>query len=645
MKMRVGSLVLGLVVALYAMPAVAQTRDAAKAPTGTGSIAGVVMTDATPSRPVRRAFVVLGGGSALKLPATAITDDNGAFVFTDLPVGAFTLVASRVAFVPSAYGTKTQGRGSGVPISVGPGQRVTGITLKLLKGSVIAGTVRDSFGRPAADTELILMAVQTVNGRRKVAPLLQSQRTDGRGEYRIYGLPPGEYLVRAQPQPRLGAGDLRPTTAAEVEWAKLAAAAQGGSVPEPPGTGRPVTLAPTYYPGVSDIAAATPIALGAAEERVGIDFATQMVPVASISGRVIGPDGNPPRNANATLQLAQTSGTTIIDQLMGMGLSIGGGLRVAPDGRLSGSGITPGKYKLVVRGAPGGGEEPRGATASPFAAANAMPSAVSAMMGQALGTSTLWASEDLTIDGTDITGLEMRLQPGVTLTGTMVFEGEDPQAPVDASRAGVTLNPVSREAGGPLAMLTGMLQGSFGRVTKERMFTVNGISPDTYRVSFQAPGAMPGMFAAAAAPVAGGWVVKSAMLNGKDLADVPLEIRDTDVSGVVVTFTRLQTEIAGRVQDAAGRGVGGFPIVVFSADRSAWHSGSRRVLSAKPSNDGSYKVTGLPAGEYYVAALTELDPNDLADSSFLEELIASAFKITLAEGEKKVQDLKLGGGI
>lgn len=638
MKMR-NALLTCVATALFTWPAAAQTRDTAKTPIGTGSISGVVMTDATPSRPVRRAFVVLGGGAALKIPTTAITDDNGAFSFRELPVGAFTLVASRVAYVPTAYGAKTQGRGSGVPISVGPGQHVTGLTLKMLKGSVITGTLRDSFGRPAADVELILMVVQNTNGRRKMTPLLQSNRTDGRGEYRVYGLPPGEYVVRAQPQPRLGAGDLRPTTAAEVEWARLAAAAQGTAPPEPPPTGRPVTSAPTYYPGVSDVAGATPITLGPAEERVGVDFATQLVPVAAISGRVIGPDGLPPRNPQATLQLAQTAGSSIIDQLIGMGMGLAS-VRVGADGRLSGSGIAPGKYKLVVRGAPGGGEAPRTLPASPLMPA--MPAAVSSMLGQAMGTSTLWASEDLTIDGNDINGIEMRLQAGVTVSGTMVFEGEDPQSPVDAARVGVSLSPASREAGGPLAMLTGMLQSSNGRVTKERTFSVDGVAPDAYRASFQAPGAMPQMFGGGAGT--GGWVVKSAMLNGKDLADASLDVRDSDISGIVVTFTRAQTEISGRVQDAAGRGIGGFPIVVFTTDRSLWYSGSRRVISAKPSSDGTYKVSGLRPGEYYVSALTELDPNDLYDPTFLEELMATSFKLTLAEGEKKVQDLKLGSG-
>ena len=83
----------------------------------------------------------------------------------------------------------------------------------------------------------------------------------------------------------------------------------------------------------------------------------------------------------------------------------------------------------------------------------------------------------------------------------------------------------------------------------------------------------------------------------------------------------------------------GFPIVLFPADRALWVSGSRRIVSAKPASDGRYKVAGLPAGEYYLCALTELDPNDLYDPAYLDQIVAGAFKLTLTEGEKKTQDL------
>ena len=72
---------------------------------------------------------------------------------------------------------------------------------------------------------------------------------------------------------------------------------------------------------------------------------------------------------------------------------------------------------------------------------------------------------------------------------------------------------------------------------------------------------------------------------------------------------------------------------------------TRRIQQARPASDGKYKVVGLPPGEYYVCAVTDLDPEDLYNSSFLDQLrAATQFKVTLGDGEKKVQDLRLGGG-
>jgi hypothetical protein len=68
------------------------------------------------------------------------------------------------------------------------------------------------------------------------------------------------------------------------------------------------------------------------------------------------------------------------------------------------------------------------------------------------------------------------------------------------------------------------------------------------------------------------------------------------------------------------------------------------VTSAKPASDGTYRVRGLPPGQYYVCALSELDPNDLLDPSFLEQLAGASFTLTLAPGEARTQDLRLGGG-
>jgi hypothetical protein len=141
------------------------------------------------------------------------------------------------------------------------------------------------------------------------------------------------------------------------------------------------------------------------------------------------------------------------------------------------------------------------------------------------------------------------------------------------------------------------------------------------------------------------WTLKSAMLNGRDVSDEAFVLRpNEDVTGLVVTMTDRPTELSGIVTDGSGRPAPGFPIMVFSTDRAYWTPGSRRVQQARPASDGRYRLAGLPAGEYFVCALTDLDRSQLYDPAFLESLVSGSFKITLADGEKKTQDLKLASG-
>jgi hypothetical protein len=152
---------------------------------------------------------------------------------------------------------------------------------------------------------------------------------------------------------------------------------------------------------------------------------------------------------------------------------------------------------------------------------------------------------------------------------------------------------------------------------------------------------MPGM----GAMFSSGWTLKSVMADGRDIADAVLEMKPgVNVSNVVVTFTDRPAELSGSVVDGAGRVTPSFPIVVFSTDRAYWTQASRRVQTARPSSDGQFKVTGLPAGEYYVCAVTAVDRTEQYDPAFLEQLVPVAFKIKIADGEKQTVNLKLGGG-
>jgi hypothetical protein len=267
------------------------------------------------------------------------------------------------------------------------------------------------------------------------------------------------------------------------------------------------------------------------------------------------------------------------------------------------SGVAPGQYTLVAR--TGSGQ--RGA-----AAAEA-------------GAPTLWSVIDLTVDGADRADLALRLLPGLTVTGRYVFDG-DSAAPVDP--AALNLSLVATRP------LTGVSSTFRAAVQPGGTFRVPSLAPGSYLMRADLPPSSNGAR----------WVLKSAMVNGRDLADRPIAAAadGTQLAGVVVTFTDRPSEISGRLIDASGRPVTRYSIVVVTRDRSLWLPSARRIRASQPATDGSFIVSDLPAGEYAIAAVEDLEEADLSNAAFLSELLASAFTLTLSEGEQKRQDLRVG---
>ena len=115
------------------------------------------------------------------------------------------------------------------------------------------------------------------------------------------------------------------------------------------------------------------------------------------------------------------------------------------------------------------------------------------------------------------------------------------------------------------------------------------------------------------------------------------------IDGAVITFTDHPSELSGVLQTSTGMPTSSYFIIVFSTDKAFWTPSSRRSVMARPSTSGAYTIRNLPAGEYFVAALTDVEFNAWFDPAFLEQLVASAAKITIADGQKTPLDLRIGG--
>jgi hypothetical protein len=278
--------------------------------TGTATVAGTVVADDETRAPLRHAVVTLTRTGVEDI-RTATTDDHGQFLFDAMPTGSFALTAEKGGYLAMSYGAPQPGGMPGRVITLTDGQRFSTGTIALMRGAVISGRLTDRNGRPVADAAVRAKRFHLVGGERRPRTTegsLRSTTTNGHGDFRLYGLMPGEYVVYAIPQSRTGGPQSEPTPA-EIAWVTN----QSG---QPPPAGRRFNYAPTIFPGVADASVATPIVLARGEERAGVDFSLQYVPVSRVSGIVTGPDGRPAAGATVlTTPKQNTSFHRIRDSL------------------------------------------------------------------------------------------------------------------------------------------------------------------------------------------------------------------------------------------------------------------------------------------------------------------------------------------
>jgi protocatechuate 3,4-dioxygenase beta subunit len=385
---------------------------------------------------------------------------------------------------------------------------------------------------------------------------------------------------------------------------------------------------------------ATIVTVGAGEERGNLDFALLLDPTVKVTGSVIGPDGSPVSGAVVQLESEDSDNGDMMGLMM---RTMGGAGRATTraDGSFTMSGVTSGRYTITARAAPRRPGETPSSTDSAMAEVMAMMNAMSGLTG-AENPNTLWASEPLGVSGQDVGPLSLALREGLKIEGKILVDGGAAPSDLTLLRIGLSKPAGSDPAA---AMMIRMMGTSTGLPKEDGSFTVAGLLPGRYQVGVTGKPMRLGALFPGMPPAQSGWVIKSITWNNQDLADTGLDLQaNVPVSGVVVTLTNQPAELTGTVIDGAGRPTGAFPIVVYSADRAFWPAGSRRVVQAQPASDGKFSVIGLPAGEYYLAAVTRLDPGDLASRQFLEELVPASLRITIRDGEKKTQDVKLSGG-
>jgi hypothetical protein len=246
-----------------------------------------------------------------------LTDSDGRFAFHGAAPGMYNLAASKNGYV-GGVGFGLYGEDNGEPIPLAPGERRAGLELRMIPAAVIAGRVSNNQGEPAPGIVMYAARISYEGRRRKMTAAEYSLlATDDRGDYRVYGLPPGRYFVAA-----VELKDFVNFGGSGVDAVDAAAA--------PPKE----HLGLQYYPGVADPAQATALELRAGEEKLGVDFRYDYTPLVSVRGRVAVPAFCP---GNLTFQAEREIAT---DQKYPIQFTS------APDGGFELRGISPGSWRI-----------------------------------------------------------------------------------------------------------------------------------------------------------------------------------------------------------------------------------------------------------------------------------------------------------
>ena len=564
---------------------------------GTGAIGGRVTLGDAAQTSVRRAVVALTSADSSTILA-AISGEDGRFIVERVPPGRYTLEARKSGHLTVVYGVRHLGR-PGTTLIVADGERIDGLTLTLPLGAVLAGRVTLPDGQPLFNVQVVAIPSGLASAGAASAALERDFRIDRLGEFRLFGLKPGTYFLAALPA--LGQGEFEVMSHDSIS--AVLRQLQAGTAPVAPvQSPTAVAYVPTYFPGTPLVGDATPITVATGQVREALNFAIVAFPAATIRGHVVGTDGTPTPAVALSLE-------PVGPVFPPVAAAVGRVERVNQEGGFEIAAVPPGVYRLRARAG--------GVTLNAKGVASIHPAA-----------QTQYAVSDVDVSGQDINGIVLMLQEGHRLSGTLTSDGS---AALPAwAGASVIVQPITGSSNALAGVLTTGVPARDGMVDGAGRFIVTGLEPFDYEIRVTLP------------PLVAkeGWHIESVRYADRDLRDAPITFTRS-VEGVEIRLSRLVAELSDRLTVESRTLVTDYSIVAFPTNRLLWHAASPRLRVLRPATDGSFGTQDLPAGNYRLAVLTDVERDELRQRQFLESIYDASIEISLVAGRTTQQDLRV----
>lgn len=292
-------------------------------------ISGVLVNSVT-GQPIRNGRVVMSPVTDRQAESLVITGEDGRFVFRSLAPGKYSLRAQRRGYLTRSFDQHDQWS---TAIAVGPGLESNNLIFRLPPECAISGRISDEAGEPVTNGQVFLYQTGSPGSHAGIFRRQITQISD-EGLYHFGHLPPGKYFVVVNSIPWYAQ---RPQSQSGRQMF-VAGVMTGTYSPAEGRSPLDVAYPTTFYPGVTEASAATPIILKEGD-RFEANMNLQPVPALTLHVPATA-RGSADNDKTAFLQLENSAFNTPI--------ATAGQTRVLESGDLEILGVAPGSYEAQV---------------------------------------------------------------------------------------------------------------------------------------------------------------------------------------------------------------------------------------------------------------------------------------------------------
>ena len=525
------------------------------------------------------AIVAAGSPPSGMVRREVTTDETGRFECGGLPAGRYSVsVRDAGMFVAPPPATVFLAAGGS-----------DSLTIRLDRGGSITGRVLDDEGDPVVKALVVAGQRRSVGGSWRLMQTGAAARatTDDLGQFRLYGLPAGEFYVSAAYRVRTPAPG-----------------------PDQPGGASGHGFAPTFYPSATGFERAQKVIVRLGQETAGIDVSLVRAKLGSVSGRITDAAGNAVAERQVSVMLVPPR-----DTLAG---PAGSGARWQADGTFVISNVPPGRYLVgaIVR------------------------------QGDRLTSPTAEAAyEPVTVDGDDAV-VHLQTNAGATVSGRVVIEGAKPAGGwavagmTGRARASVSARMVNAEFSAPYN------GGGPVNVGEDLTFQLTGLRGALVPLAIVPGTALKSVTRGASDITAAGLTLKGT----ESIDDITITVT-TDTGAIDGRVTTAAGDPAGAwivvIPDDASKRFPGSPFVRVARSRpsavpdrdpsGAAAPGAVSGRSAVSMQAGGFWLPSLLPGRYAVAAVqagdAQLESMPPIDPESLSRLLRTATMMSVAAGE------------